>query len=295
MKEEEARFISVHTLTSRFEADLLTDALEQEEIPVLLRSFVETPYDGLFVTQRGWGLIMVPEDSAARAREVIGPLLQSLEKRKPYNDPSEIDPLLWQALREAAPEEICRNAGVRYDASIDTYFIPFLEAELACHPARECIECRTPSPYHRLDFELYLVTLHYLLDAQSLGLSGKWVSEKDIPGGELFFRGPHKLPTEPLLRLLGSDPSLFSQASEKIGGTRVPNTGDAAYRFWPFPQIPLLFIFWRGDEEFPADLHIRFDGSIHHRLRALDRVWALVNVVCRSLRSTAKTLVNLEK
>ncbi len=38
---------SVHTLTSRFEADLLMDALEREQIPALLRSFEETPYDGL--------------------------------------------------------------------------------------------------------------------------------------------------------------------------------------------------------------------------------------------------------
>jgi hypothetical protein len=74
--------VAIHTLTSRFEADLLLNALEQEGIPALLRSFEETPYDGLFVPQRGWGKILVPEAFEAKAAAIIQSLLEDLKTRK---------------------------------------------------------------------------------------------------------------------------------------------------------------------------------------------------------------------
>ncbi len=42
------------TLDNRFQADLLTDALDQEGIPFLLREYRDTAYDGLFIGQKGW-------------------------------------------------------------------------------------------------------------------------------------------------------------------------------------------------------------------------------------------------
>ena len=66
-----------HTVGNRFEADLLLHALEQEGIPVRLRSYEETPYDGLFVPQRGWGALFVPEEDEEAARELIQRILAS--------------------------------------------------------------------------------------------------------------------------------------------------------------------------------------------------------------------------
>jgi hypothetical protein len=70
-------WVRLHTVGNRFEADLLLHALEQEGIPVRLRSYEETPYDGLFVPQRGWGALFVPEGDEARARELIQRILAS--------------------------------------------------------------------------------------------------------------------------------------------------------------------------------------------------------------------------
>jgi hypothetical protein len=289
--QEESHFVQVHTLANRFEADLLMGALEQEEIPAFLRSFEETPYDGLFVAQRGWGWIMVREDQAERARAIIRPLIDELAAKKLYGDPTQIDPLLWEKLRQAERSAICLNAQVRYDAERATYQVPFLSSTFACSPEQELIEDLGPSPYFKLNFELYLVLLHYLLESQSKPLAGKWASEKDIPGGELFFRGPHSFPVDPLIDLFGLRPELFRAAAKELGGTPL-DLGDHSFRFWPFPRIPLAVVLWEGDDEFQPAINIRFDASINLQLRTLDTIWALVNVVCRTLRSAGKDLLS---
>jgi len=73
----ESPWVRLHTVGNRFEADLLLHALEQEGIPVRLRTYEETPYDGLFVPQRGWGALFVPEEDEDGARELIHRILAS--------------------------------------------------------------------------------------------------------------------------------------------------------------------------------------------------------------------------
>ena len=288
--ERASQFIVIHTLSNRFEADVLSDALEKEKIPVMVKTFEETAYDGLFVKQRGWGCLMVPDDLAFNACGIIQPLIEAIQSKSLYADPSEIDPLLWEKLRREDPKMISLNGQLRYDADRAAYMFPFLDIELLCSPERESIDALGPNPYHKLGFEFYLAALHYLLEAQPRGLAGKWIGQKDIPGGELFFRGPHKFPTDRLVELFGSRLDLFGSASERLGGVKV-NMGDCAYRVWPFPRVPMLFVLWRGDEEFEPSLQIRFDGSIHLHLQTLDTIWAMVNVVCRSLYVAGKSLM----
>ena len=289
MTDADHRFVPVHTLSNRFEADALLQALEQEGIPTLLRSFEETPYDGLFVSQRGWGMILVPEDLLSQAKETVQAVAGEIESRTLYTDPGDVDPLLWKTLREMDPVSVSANAMVRFDESRRAYRVPFLDAELLCLVDEERIEIDGPSTIHRLNFELVLAVLHYLLEAQLKPLVGQWVSEKDLPGGELFFRGPHSIPTGRLLGLFGRDPDLFRRAAERLGGSPVP-MGDAAYRLWAFPRVPILFLLWRGDDEFEPALHLRFDQSITEQIHTLDTLWALMNVVCRSMKVAGKLI-----
>lgn len=76
---DQSDLVRIHTVENRFEADLLVQALRQEHIPVMLRRFEETAYDGLFVTQMGWGAILVPEDYEPEARTVVRQVLHSLK------------------------------------------------------------------------------------------------------------------------------------------------------------------------------------------------------------------------
>jgi hypothetical protein len=96
-----SRLIPIYTLANRFEADLLMDALQREGVPAILRSFEETAYDGLFVPQRGWGQILVPEEYVSEAHEVTAPLIQELQSDSFEEDAREAWPSVWEELAEA--------------------------------------------------------------------------------------------------------------------------------------------------------------------------------------------------
>ena len=85
-KEEEERFqeetkslVKVYTLKDRFEADLIKMELEKEGIPVLIRYFKDTAYDGIYIPQKGWGEVRVPEKKKERAKEIIDTLEEIFE------------------------------------------------------------------------------------------------------------------------------------------------------------------------------------------------------------------------
>jgi hypothetical protein len=56
---------------NRFEGDRIRQALEEAQIPYLIKSFLDTAYDGLYIPQKGWGAVMVPEDLREKAEKII--------------------------------------------------------------------------------------------------------------------------------------------------------------------------------------------------------------------------------
>ena len=308
MTETEPRYVKVHSLSNRFEADVIADALKQEGIPVLVRSFEETPYAGLFVPQRGWGRIMVPKEMADLAREIISGLVDKEEAEDlPFKEDFEIDPRLWDSLRHADPREMSQRALVQFDSEENVWVVPFLNTAVLCYPETEEIEVlgrlehmlkASPPPGSSLpkaslpqNSQLALVILHYLLYAQNKPAADKWVSEKDLPGGGLFFTAMHTLPMEPLAEVFDGRPDLLDAVARSIGGGKI-DSGGLSYRFRILPRIPIRIIFWSRDEEFEPSFHVLFDESIVEHLRSLDLIWGLVNIFAGALLECAGVLSN---
>ena len=58
-------------IENRFEGDRIRQALEEAQIPYLIKSFLDTAYDGLYIPQKGWGAVMVPEELREKAERII--------------------------------------------------------------------------------------------------------------------------------------------------------------------------------------------------------------------------------
>jgi hypothetical protein len=58
-------------IENRFEGDRIRQALEEAQIPYLVKSFLDTAYDGLYIPQKGWGAVMVPEEFREKAEKII--------------------------------------------------------------------------------------------------------------------------------------------------------------------------------------------------------------------------------
>ncbi len=81
-------FVPVKVAENAFEADRIREALEQEGIPVLVRTFQDTAYDGIYVAQKGWGYVEVPEPEKARAEKIVAEISAVFpEKGDPEEEP----------------------------------------------------------------------------------------------------------------------------------------------------------------------------------------------------------------
>jgi hypothetical protein len=56
---------------NRFEGDRVKQSLEEAGIPFMIKSFLDTAYDGLFIPQKGWGAVLVPGEYLASAEKLI--------------------------------------------------------------------------------------------------------------------------------------------------------------------------------------------------------------------------------
>jgi ketol-acid reductoisomerase len=90
MKGENLKKITV--AENKFEADLIAQTLQEEGIPCMIRSYHDTAYDGIFIPQKGWAGIMVPEALEEKARAIITELRQGLKAKEQRGGPEENSP-----------------------------------------------------------------------------------------------------------------------------------------------------------------------------------------------------------
>jgi len=67
-------FVPVKVAESAFEADRIRAVLEQEGFTVMVRTFEDTAYDGIFVAQKGWGYVEVPRNEQEGAEKIVAEL-----------------------------------------------------------------------------------------------------------------------------------------------------------------------------------------------------------------------------
>ncbi|MFH1488205.1 MAG: hypothetical protein ABII06_04830 [Pseudomonadota bacterium] len=64
-------FTKIVTLENEIEARLMASILEERNIPHRMRSYHDTAYDGLFQTQKGWGIISAPASFKIEIMEIL--------------------------------------------------------------------------------------------------------------------------------------------------------------------------------------------------------------------------------
>ena len=190
-----------------------------------------------------------------------------------------IDKILFQDLLSCDPGEVAKRTGALYDEKKGSYGIGVWGNFYEVLP-RECrIQSRGEGSGTFQDY-LYLFILHYLMKAKEIPVTGEWISEKDIPGGSGFFRGPHTLPTHLVAQKFGKDLAGFLEAGKRLGGKSL-SMGDAAFSFEITPRVPVAVLLWQGDEEFESQANLLFDKTIAQHL-PLDIVYALSVEVCHA-------------
>jgi len=188
-----------------------------------------------------------------------------------------IDTCHFQDLAGKDPEEICRRALCRYDSNKGCYTLSVWGEDYGIYPGESKI-IRIREDKSDINTLLGLFIVHYLLTSKAIPISKEWISEKDIPGGVAFFRGPHAIPTYLIEKRYGDNMGGLCNTCEQLDGIPL-DMADKAYSFKIAPRIPVAVLLWKGDDEFPAESKILFDRTIIEHL-ALDIVFALAVEIC---------------
>ena len=169
----------------------------------------------------------------------------------------QLDPRFFEELSQKDPGEVCRRALCDYDKDSHSYIIRAWGADHLVKPKDNLI---TPSldGSKQVNIEVGLSIIFYLLQCRDLPISGEWVSEKDLPGGVSFFRGPHSIPVHVVTDCFGQDIESFRKACKTMEGQEIP-FAEAAYSFKILPRVPVAVLFWPADSEFSAESRVLFD------------------------------------
>jgi hypothetical protein len=186
--------------------------------------------------------------------------------------------LACQELSRANIEERCRKSGAlllsqgHNKLRIELSFLG--EAHVVSLPDFEI--CRSGG---QEDVPMWnkILILHYLKTASGAPLAGKQVTFRQLPGGSIYYSTFVKRAQEPLVTYFGADPHLLEKVGTELGGSTA-QYGDLAISLLAFPFVPLVFVLWRGDEEFAPGGNILFDASITDYLSTED-----VAVLCQQI------------
>ena len=191
--------------------------------------------------------------------------------------------LYWEKLAKAETSAVCQRTVAIYNLERKGYFLPILDQKYLILPEEQKIFCMRGDFCEEEAFRdyFYLMVLLYLLDAQEGEPTRTWISEKELKGGTTFFRGPHALRVEELKTAFGKNPEAFADAGSRLGGVDLL-FGDKAFALTVLPKVPLAYVLWKEDEEFPARVTVMFDSTIQNHF-SLDGIWCIVAEVSQRL------------
>lgn len=182
----------------------------------------------------------------------------------------------WEFLAAMNPDVVSRSAAVSYDAASKTYRIRSFDKEITLSVKERTISSLDPESgilLQRLGYFFRISVLWYLVNSKDIACTGRLVKLQNIKGGDIFTKGSHVLPLEPVASKYGKDKAGFIEKGKRFGGVQA-NLGDAALRFYPLPRIPVILQLWLEDEEFPARADFFFDSTCDMQLPT-DIIWSI--------------------
>jgi len=183
-------------------------------------------------------------------------------------------------------EQQCRRSGARYKVvdSQPLIIIEYLSRSYQITLPERQISLMDSG--EEVPLKDKVLILHYLTQAKGTPLSNEMVSYKQLPEGASYFPTFYKRAIKPLVEHFGRQPQRLVDTAKELGGHKA-DYGDVAVTLNAFKYVPLTFVLWRGDDEFPPEGSILFDATVSDYLSTED-----INVLCERI---AWSLVKLLK
>lgn len=182
-----------------------------------------------------------------------------------------------QNLAEVNLEQQCLNSGAEYKV-IDSHPVITLDyLNRSYRISLPEVDISLADSDEEVPLKDKILLLHYVIQAKGTPLAVKSITYKELPEGISYFRTFHKRAIKPFLDHFGRQPAKLTEVARELGGAKA-DYGDVAVTINAFKRVPITFVLWKGDEEFPPDGSIIFDATVSDYLSIED-----INVLCERI------------
>lgn len=190
------------------------------------------------------------------------------------------------SLATRTPEEMAANSGAEFNSEKRTFTLQYInEIYTVSFPDGEV---NFAGRQDAVPVTAKVVLLHYLLTAKGQPLAGKLISFKEVPGGMIYLQPFNGRVLGGFKAIFGKNASLLNKVGEKLG-VQFAKFGDTAVTLNILPRVPVTYVIWEGDEEFPANATALFDATAQYYLPTEDLVVAAA-AGASLLNKTVRTL-----
>ena len=201
---------------------------------------------------------------------------------QPVNNKEEV-PLehYLERYRCADPVAVAERTHTQYDEAGGAFLLTFLGREysvswpdlaVSCTDGKEGWEPLTHTNQSKL------LVLRYLLEGQALPGTGKFLTFREVPWGEVYIRQFTGRCISRLAFTYGNRLDDYRQRMNRLGAAVIKDS-DAGFSIEVFPGFEMRFLLWEGDDEFPPSAQILFSDNFAAAFHAEDLVVAAEVVI----------------
>ena len=129
-----------------------------------------------------------------------------------------------------------------------------------------------------------ILILHYLCNGDGAPQNNTLINFKQLRSGNTYYPSFEGRCLKPLVRLFNERPVHVTEHLKHLGGEEV-SFGDWAIKLQAFSSVPVIFVIWKADDEFPAEGNILFDTSIESYLSTEDIVVLCQQIVLQIIKA----------
>lgn len=180
-----------------------------------------------------------------------------------------LKPAHQTALKEfysIVPEAAAEKAQVEFDPKELSFKVPYLGKEYKVYHPEGQVVCEGAQEVQVTD---QIVLLHYLSHCSNRAVEGTKVAFQELPSGSIYIGPFTNRSVRPLVSIFGDNQDKLVEAAKLLGGWQ-EDLGDIAVTVPVLPKIPITFVLWEGDDEFPPSGNVLFDASAASQLHTED-------------------------